>query len=73
MTALRRIGLFLVLCSASAASAAEVTLIQKKHDPYGAPRPAPEQKKKAAEAEKAYHSALDKIPDKKFDPWGNVR
>ena len=32
-----------------------------------------EQKKKAAEAEKAYHSALDKIPDKKFDPWGNVR
>jgi hypothetical protein len=32
-----------------------------------------EQKKKAAEAEKAYHSALDKIPDKKFDPWGNMR
>jgi hypothetical protein len=32
-----------------------------------------EQKKKAAEAENAYHSALDRIPDKKFDPWGNVR
>ena len=32
-----------------------------------------EQKKKAAEAEKAYHSALDKIPDKKFAPWGNMR
>ena len=32
-----------------------------------------QKKKKAAEAEKAYHSALDKIPDKKFDPWGNVR
>ena len=32
-----------------------------------------EQKKKAAEAEKAYHSALDNIPDKKFDPWGNMR
>ncbi len=32
-----------------------------------------EQKKKAAEADKAYHSALDKIPDKKFDPWGNMR
>ena len=28
-----------------------------------------EQKKKAAETEKAYRSALDKIPDKKYDPW----
>ena len=32
-----------------------------------------ERKKKAAEAEKAYRSALDKIPDKKYDPWGNMR
>ena len=32
-----------------------------------------EQKTKAAEAEKAYQSAIDKIPDKKFDPWGNMR
>ena len=33
-----------------------------------------EQKRKAAEAEKAYKAALDKIPDKKkSDPWGNVR
>ena len=32
-----------------------------------------EQKKKAAEAEKAYQSAIDKSPDKKFDPWGNMR
>ena len=35
-----------------------------------------EQKKKAAEAKKAdddYKAALDKIPDKKYDPWGNVR
>ena len=32
-----------------------------------------EQKKKAAETEKAYRSALDKIPDKKYDPWGNMR
>jgi hypothetical protein len=23
--------------------------------------------------EKAYKSALDKLPDKKFDPWQNVR
>src|SRR5262245_30475977 len=33
-----------------------------------------EQKQKAAEAEKAYKAALDRIPDKKkSDPWGNVR
>ena len=33
-----------------------------------------EQKQKAAEAEKAYKAALDKIPDKKkSDPWGNMR
>jgi hypothetical protein len=32
-----------------------------------------EQKKKSAEAEKAYKAALDKIPDKKYDPWGSVR
>ena len=32
------------------------------------------QKQKAAEAEKAYKAALDKIPDKKkSDPWGNMR
>ena len=33
-----------------------------------------EQKRNAAEAEKAYKAALDKIPDKKKpDPWGNMR
>ena len=33
-----------------------------------------EQKQKAAEAEKAYRAALDRIPDKKkSDPYGNVR
>jgi hypothetical protein len=33
-----------------------------------------EQKRKAAEAEKAYKAALDKIPDKKqSDPWGSMR
>ena len=37
------------------------------------PQQSEEQKKKAAEAEKAYHSALDRIPDQKFDPWGNMR
>ena len=37
------------------------------------PQQSEEQKKKAAEAEKAYHSALDGIPNQKFDPWGNMR
>ena len=33
-----------------------------------------EQKKKAAEADKAYKAALDKIPNKpKPDPWGGMR
>jgi hypothetical protein len=32
-----------------------------------------EQKKKNAAAEKAYKAAVDKIPDKAYDPWGNVR
>lgn len=32
-----------------------------------------EQKKKNAEAEKAYNAALGQIPEKKFDPWGSVR
>ena len=32
-----------------------------------------EQKKKASQAEQDYKAALDKIPDKKYDPWGNVR
>jgi hypothetical protein len=33
-----------------------------------------ERKRTAAEAEKAYKAALDKIPDKKkTDPWGNMR
>jgi hypothetical protein len=33
-----------------------------------------EQKKKAAQAEKDYKAALDKIPDQKpADPWGGMR
>jgi hypothetical protein len=40
----------------------------------GAQQQTAEQKQKAAEAEKAYKAALDKIPDKKkSDPWGNTR
>jgi hypothetical protein len=44
-----------------------------KKNPASAQQTA-EQKRKAAEAEKAYKAALDKIPDKKkSDPWGSVR
>ena len=32
-----------------------------------------EQKKKKAAEEKAYRDALDKIPDKKYDPWATMR
>jgi hypothetical protein len=37
------------------------------------PQQTEEQKRKAKEAEEAYKSALDKIPDQKYDPWGNIR
>jgi|RhiMetdeSRZDD1v2_1073273.scaffolds.fasta_scaffold863437_1 hypothetical protein len=30
-------------------------------------------KKRTDASEKAYKSALDKIPNKPFDPWGNMR
>src|SRR5262245_6460134 len=37
----------------------------------GSEQQSAEQKQKAAEAEKAYKAALDRIPDKKkSDPWG---
>jgi hypothetical protein len=32
-----------------------------------------EKKQKAAEAEKAYKAALDRIPDQKYDPWSHAR
>jgi len=32
-----------------------------------------EQKKKAAEAEKAYQATLKQMPDQKFDPWAKMR
>jgi hypothetical protein len=38
-----------------------------------APAQTEEQKKKAAEAEKAYKAAVDKIPNQKYDPWGSMR
>jgi hypothetical protein len=40
----------------------------------GAQQQTAEQKQKAAETDKAYKAALDRIGDQqKFDPWGNMR
>ena len=38
---------------------------------HGRPQNTEQPKKKADD--KAYKSALDRLPDKKFDPWQNVR
>ncbi len=32
-----------------------------------------EKKKKSAAEEKAYRSAIEKLPEKKFDPWRTAR
>ena len=32
-----------------------------------------QQKKKAAETEKAYEATLKQMPDQKFDPWAKMR
>lgn len=32
-----------------------------------------QQKKRTAESEQAYKSALDKVPDKTYDPWAHMR
>ena len=44
----------------------------------GAPKSAPKEdpeavKRKNAAAEKAYQAAVERTPDKKYDPWGGVR
>jgi len=44
-----------------------------RHAPAGSDQQAAEQKKKADKAYEDYKAAIDKLPDKKFDPWGNMR
>ena len=34
---------------------------------------AQEKKKKDAAAEKAYKATIDRLPDKPYDPWRNMR
>lgn len=47
----------------------------KRSKQSGSEQQTAEKKKKAAELDKAYKDALDKIPDKneKHDPWGKIR
>ena len=42
--------------------------------PKSVPKENPEEtKRKNAEADKAYKAAVDRVPDKRYDPWGGVR
>ena len=44
-----------------------------RHGHAGSDQQSEEQKKKADKAYDDYKAAIDKLPDKKFDPWGNMR
>jgi uncharacterized protein YecT (DUF1311 family) len=46
----------------------------KRSKQSGSEQQTPEKKKKAADLDRAYKAALDKIPDKneKHDPWGKI-
>jgi hypothetical protein len=39
----------------------------------GSEQQSAEHKKKDAASEQAYKATLDRIPNKKYDPWGNIR
>ena len=39
----------------------------------GSEQQSAQQKKNNAESEKAYNAALDGIPDRKYDPWRDMR
>jgi 3-hydroxyisobutyrate dehydrogenase-like beta-hydroxyacid dehydrogenase len=53
------------------AGSAEAQSMRKRHRADTATQN-DDQKKKRAD-EKAYKSAIEKMPDKKFDPWAKVR
>jgi hypothetical protein len=63
-TLLSILGIVAVL-AAAAPAAAQMKGGKKEHQETAQP------KKKVDE--KGYKSALDRIPDQKFDPWGKVR
>ncbi|HML14635.1 MAG TPA: hypothetical protein VK456_15115 [Xanthobacteraceae bacterium] len=56
----------LAVLATAAPAAAQMKGGKKGHDEAAQP------KKKNVD-EKGYKSALDRIPDQKFDPWGKVR
>jgi hypothetical protein len=65
-------ALMIVLLAAPAQ--AQMRMGKAKQTLGGTPEQVASEKKKAAERDKAYKSALDKIPDQKpADPWGKLR
>jgi hypothetical protein len=74
--AMRAIKFFVVAAASLALLTAPVAAQMRgkgaKHNPAAAAQSA-EQRKKTAEAEKAYQATLKTIPDQKFDPWAKMR
>jgi hypothetical protein len=66
---------FIVLAVASVAllTAPAAAAGRGKGSKRGADTQTVEQKKKAAESEKAYEATLKQMPDQKFDPWSKMR
>jgi len=61
-----------ILMTALLMLTAEAQSMRKKQR-SNAPVQTEEQKKKQRDADKAYKSSLEKMPDKKYDPWAKVR
>jgi hypothetical protein len=64
-TFLSVLGILTVLATTAAPAAAQMKGGKKGHHEAAQP------KKKVDD--RGYKSALDRIPDQKFDPWGKVR
>ena len=61
-----------ILMTALLMLTAEAQSMRKKQR-SNAPVQTEEQKKKQRDADKAYKSTIEKMPDKKYDPWAKVR
>jgi hypothetical protein len=66
---MRKFIVVMIILGLAVPAAAQGMSGGKRH--RGNPEKSAQQKPKADE--KAYQSALDKVPDKKFDPWQTVR
>jgi len=61
-----------ILMTALLTLTAEAQSMRKKQR-SNAPVQSEVQKKKQRDADKAYKSTLEKMPNKKYDPWAKVR